>query len=395
MTVSLADHELKLVRLRRLMGEHDLDAVITLKPEHSFYLSGFNPIIYSHPVIAILPREGAPRVLVHALRDDHARASSSLEHIHLYGVWSTKVTMGPDWLKALSTVIGEMGLSEARIGIEDDFLTLARQRQLVGALPQVRWADSAKAFFEARLVKSPGEIADARIAAAIANLGMDVAVSTLREGGSERDVSLASQGAMSRFWADNFPDVEVADFGSLEGGVFNGLWTWVLAGDRMFINADVPTQRKAAQGELAAVLIWTNANGVHSEIERTIAVGEPPATHRAALDAVFGLRDDLRPMLAPGTPIAELFKATRAGLEARGYPKNIPGRIGHGIGLGAHEHLSLDGASPYVLEPGMLITFEPNLRVPPVCGTQISDTVLITETGSEFLTGGHDGYVQV
>ena len=43
----------------------------------------------------------------------------------------------------------------------------------------------------------------------------------------------------------------------------------------------------------------------------------------------------------------------------------------------------------------MLITFEPNLRIAGVCGTQISDTVLITDTGSEFLTTSHPGYLHV
>lgn len=391
----MTDSHDKLQRLRRAMAEQDIDLLITLKPEHSFYIGGFNPIIYSHPVVALLPREGEPRLLVHALRDDHARASTALEHIHLYGAWSTKVTMGPDWLKALAAIVAELGLSAARIGVEENFLTVQRQRQLAQALPQARWADSSALFFQARMIKSAAEIADARIAADIANVGMDAAVRALREGGSEREIALASQAAMGRHWNARYPEVEVADFGSLEGGVFHGLQTWVLSGERMFVNADVPTTRRPQPGELSSILIWTSANGTHAEIERTVARGDIPDTHRRALDTIFELRAELRPLLRPGTPIAELFAATKAGLERRGYPRNIPGRIGHGIGLGAHEALSLDAHSPHALEPGMLITFEPNLRVPPVCGTQISDTVLITADGHEFLTGGHDGFVQV
>ncbi len=394
MTASRNDHEHKLQRLRDAMAEQDIDLLITLKPEHSFYLGGFNPIIYSHPVVALLPRDGEPRLLVHALRDDHARASTSLQHIHLYGAWSTKVTMGPDWLKALAAIVAELGLERARIGVEDNFLTIQRQRQLAAALPDARWADSSALFFEARMIKSPAEIADARIAADIANVGMDAAVQALRDGGSERDIVLASQAAMGQHWNAQYPDVEVADFGSLEGGVFHGLQAWALSGERMFLNADVPTTRRPQPGELTSILIWTSANGTHAEIERTVALGEIPDPHRQALDAVLSLREELRPLLRPGTPIAALFAATRAGLERRGYPRNIPGRIGHGIGLGAHEALSLDAQSSHALQPGMLITFEPNLRVPPVCGTQISDTVLITEDGCEFLTAGHDGFVQ-
>ena len=78
------------------LAQAGVDVLISMKPENSFFLSGFNPIIYSHPVIAVVPAEGASCILVHALRDDHARASAWVDDIRLYGAWSTKVTMGPN-----------------------------------------------------------------------------------------------------------------------------------------------------------------------------------------------------------------------------------------------------------------------------------------------------------
>src|SRR4051812_23794675 len=87
------------------LRERGVSALISMKPENSFYLSGFNPILYSHPVIAILPAKGDPVILVHALRDDHARASAWTQNIRLYGAWSTKKTMGPNWLAALKQIV--------------------------------------------------------------------------------------------------------------------------------------------------------------------------------------------------------------------------------------------------------------------------------------------------
>jgi Xaa-Pro dipeptidase len=43
----------------------------------------------------------------------------------------------------------------------------------------------------------------------------------------------------------------------------------------------------------------------------------------------------------------------------------------------------------------MVLTFEPNLRIPPWGGLQHSDTVLITEDGNEFLTTTENGFIQV
>jgi len=91
----------RIARLREGMRARGIDVLVCLKPQSSFYLSGFNPIIYSHPVVAVLPMRGDPVLLVHALRDDHARQSAWVHDVRLFGAWSTKRTMGPDWLAAL------------------------------------------------------------------------------------------------------------------------------------------------------------------------------------------------------------------------------------------------------------------------------------------------------
>ncbi|POR48628.1 M24 family metallopeptidase [Bosea psychrotolerans] len=377
-------------RLRQRMRTAGLDVILAFKPESSFYLTGFNPIIYSHPVIAILPAQGKPSMLIHALRDDHARASTFIQDIRLYGAWSTKVTMGPNWQDALKTMLEEAGLAKAVIGVEEDFLPVARARQLAELLPGASFRDASEMIMTTRLVKDADEIANARDAARIADTGMIAAVEAVRQGGSERDVSLAAMAAMNRFWADNFPDKEVCDFGSLEGGAQNGLWAWALAGDRMFMNCDNPTNRKPEAGEAISILIWTIVNGIHAENERTVAVGALNDERRRALDSIIEIRNEVATLLKPGTPINALFGATKAGLEARGYGKYLPGRIGHGIGLGAHEHPSLDARTGILLEPGMILTLEPNLRIPGIAATQLSDTVLITEGGCEFLTRAPD-----
>ncbi len=385
-------------RVRRIQAEmaaRGIAASIIFKPENSFYLTGFNPIIYSHPVIAIVPLEGEPLMLVHALRDDHGRASAFVSDIRLYGAWSTKVTMGPNWLDALAEILGELGVADGALGIEEGFMTLERFAEIKNKLPSASFKDVSHFVEHVRLVKDPDEIANARIAAKIADQGMDEAVAIVAKGLSERDIAIGAMAKMNRYWADTYPDVEVCDFGSLEGGAQNGLWTWALAGDRMFFNCDNPTQRRPKRGEAVSIFIWTIANGIHAENERTIAFGPLPEVNRRAIDTILDIRDTLTPMMKPGTRYADLFLTTKAALEKSGYAANIPGRIGHGIGLGAHEHSSLDAKSELVLEPGMLFTLEPNLRVPGICATQISDTILITDTGCEFLTRSLGGYIEV
>ena len=385
----------RIERLQKLLRNRKVDALVTLKPESSFYLSGFNPIIYSHPVVAILPAEGEPVVLVHALRDDHARGSAWVKDIRLFGAWSTKQTMGPNWLAALGEILKERRLERAVLGYEGDWLPVRRLAQFQEQLPGARFEDIGDLIEHARLVKDAQEIACARIAARIADAGMEKALAAIAGGATEREVSVAAQAEMNRVWVSDYPDIEVCDFGSLEGGAHNGLWCWCMTGERVLINTDNPTPRKPAPGEIAVIFIWTNCNGIHAENERSVAIGRLPPERKAAYDAVLEIRARVEDAMRPGMPCAELYGRAKQEYIRLGLERYLPGRIGHGLGLGAHEHPSLDSRSDIVLEPGMMISYEPNLRIPEWGGLQHSDTVLITPTGHEYLTTTRRGYIEV
>lgn len=373
----------------------NIDAMVCFKPENTFYLSGFNPIIYSHPVVVVFPATGEPIVLVHALRDDHARASAWPRDIRLYGSWSTKKTMGPNWLAALREILVELGVEGGALGVETDWLSVKRMEELRVALPSARFDDVSALIEHCRLVKDAQEIGFARTAAELTDVGMQAALTALQGRASEREVSIEAQAAMNRAWLERYPEIEVCDFGSLEGGVHNGLWCWCLTGERVSINTDNPTLRRPVSGEIALVLIWANCNGIHAENERAVAIGALPAERRAAYDAVLQIRRHTVDMLKPGVRCADIYAKAKGEYERLGYGGYLPGRIGHGLGLGAHEHPSLDPRSDVTLEPGMLITFEPNLRIPQWGGLQHSDTVLITSDGFEFLTTTQREYLEV
>lgn len=386
----------RIARLRAGMRAQGIDVLVCLKPQSSFYLSGFNPIIYSHPVVAILPAQGDPALLVHALRDDHARQSAWVRDVRLFGAWSTKRTMGPDWLGALRAILAERGVAQGTIGIDDDFLPVGVMRRLEAELPGARWAGAAELIMDSRMVKEPVEIARTRQASELADIGMAAAVAAAAERRSEREISIRAMAAMNRAWADQLPDVEVADFGSLEGGVQNGLWCYCLAGDRILMNCDNPTPRVPAEGELVLIIIWTNCDGLHAENERTVAIGRPDETRRRAFDAILQVRAETQPAIRPGATCAAVYRTAQAAYERLGYGPYLPGRIGHGLGLGAHEHPSVAPSDQTVLRPGMVLTFEPNLRIPDAqVGVQHSDTVLVTDTGAELLTHTRRDLIQV
>jgi Xaa-Pro dipeptidase len=385
----------RIARLQARMKEKGVAALLCLKPLTTFYLSGFNPIIHSHPVVVILTTDGEPTLLVHALRDDHARASAWTKDIRLFGSWSTKRTMSPSWLNAVREILKERGVIDGPLGIEEDYLSIARLKEIQGAVPNVKFVDISSLIKESRFVKDASEIEDLRKACKLADVGMAAAIDALHVGASEREISNASMAAMHKAWADNYPEVEVADVGHGEGGLLYGLWTYALFGDRVLLNCDNPTLRQAQNGEIALIVVLTCANCQKGENERAVAIGELPKEKRRAYDAILEVRARTCDLVRAGTPVRELFAAAKAEYQRLGYGANIPGRIGHGMGLGHHEYPSIDAETDFVLQPNMVITYEPNLRIAEWGGLQHSDTVLITETGHEFLTKTDNGFIQV
>jgi Xaa-Pro dipeptidase len=385
----------RIERLRQRMRERGIDALVCMKPQSSFYLSGFNPIIYSHPVVAILPRKGEPSLLVHALRDDHSRQSSWVQDIRLFGAWSSKKTMAMDWLAALRSILEERGVLSGTLGIDGDFVPVSTMRTLEQRLPEARFEDISGMITEVRMVKDSAEIALIRAAAQIADHGMDTALEAVAARKSEQEISIAAMAAMNRAWVEQFPQYEVADFASLEGGAHNGLWCYCLTGNHIEFNCDNPTATIPAEGDLTLVVIWSNCNAMHAENERTVAMGRLDAEKQRAYEAVLQVTEKARTALRPGITCAEVFNTAKSVYEQLGYAKYLPGRIGHGLGLGGHEYPSLGPHDRVELRPGMVMSFEPGLRVPGVAALQHSDTILITETGYELLTHTRRGFIRV
>ncbi|MGY0055866.1 M24 family metallopeptidase [Streptomyces sp. LZ34] len=381
-------------RVQANLRAEGADAMVVVKPQNTFYLSGYTPMIYSHPVLVVLPAEGEPVFVLHALRAHSSRKVSAITDIRPYGRWAKEI--GPDhWWQVLAEVMAERGLTGARIGIEGEFLPYNYQRKLAETLSGATFTDTGQALMRARYVKDAAELESLRVASEIADAGMDAALEAVAARRSEVEVASAAMRTMQEVWSSLYPDRLAMDFGNLEGGVFNALWSYSLIGDRVPMNSAPPTSRRPVDGEIQWTVIWTAIDGMHAENERSVAVGRLPAERQRAFEALLAIREEVQPSLRPGLSCAEVYEAARESYVRHGYGDYLPGRIGHGLGLGPHEQPSLGPHDDLVLEPGMALTFEPNLRIPSFGGLQHSDTLVITEDGHEFLTHTRRDLIQV
>jgi Xaa-Pro aminopeptidase len=126
--------------------------------------------------------------------------------------------------------------------------------------------------------------------------------------------------------------------------------------------------------------------GYNSELERTMIIGRPSDEQKRMFDHMCRAQDVALGAIRPGIPCAQVDREVRAYYEANDLMPHWKHHSGHAIGLRYHEGPFLDVGDQTEIRPGMVFTVEPGLYAPELGGFRHSDTVLVTEDGSEILT---------
>src|SRR4029450_1897822 len=116
--------------------------------------------------------------------------------------------------------------------------------------------------------------------------------------------------------------------------------------------------------------------------------GPPDAAQRRHHDEAHAMLEAMIAAIRPGARCSDVAAIVDAMLRERGHPALGPRRIGHGLGLSAGEPPSLGPMDSTVLEPGMVLTPEPNFALPTGERVHLAETVLVTAFGCEKLTDG-------
>lgn len=388
---------LRISKIQSRVKKKKLDAIILIKPQNVYYLSGFNPIIQSHPSSVLLSSCGEAFLIIHSLRFVRAKKEAFIDEIRLFGKWGKYGENAPqDFLTTVIKTLQELSLSEQlRIGLEFSYFPLSFFLKLKSLLPDTEFLDIDGIIREERMIKDEIEIGYIKNAAYISDVGMKTAIDSIRKRKTEIEVSVNAMVSMENVWKDKFPDREAVDFGTSEGGVFNALWAYCLSGPRMNLMCDSPSSRSIKKGDLVVVVIWTTINGYHAENERTIAVGSIELEQEKAYNTILRARSETRKEIKPGIPISKIYNTAVTIMRENGYGDILPGRIGHGLGLGAHEAPSISPDNSCLLKEGMVLSFEPALRLGQLGGIQHSDTILVNSNGFDYLTHTERGFLNV
>ncbi len=371
-------------KLQAKLAEKGLDGLICFKPQNTFFLSGFNPILFSHPVVVVLPAVGDPVLLVHSLRANHSKDECVLDDIRLFGKWGKQKPLANDAYSALEIICDELKLKGKRLGFEDDFVSIAQHQKIKDATQAAELVSMSSTLNYCRMIKDEYDINLLRLSAYLANKGMAAAVENIRK--TEAEVSAAAEIAMRETWIKELGEFEVGAFGNTEGGIVNALWCYSMSGFRVPYGCDCPKNRKPLDGEVCLPVVWSSINSLQTENERTIIIDQLPAEYEKAYDAMLEARKRAFKTAKAGLKVGELYDNATSAFVETGFGEYLPGRIGHGLGVSLHEAPSLDRGSDLLLEAGMVITIEPGLVFPGWGSTRNSDSVVIRKDGIEILT---------
>ena len=126
-------------------------------------------------------------------------------------------------------------------------------------------------------------------------------------------------------------------------------------------------------------------DGYYSDITRTPVAGEPHPDFVEIYNVVLEAQQAAFDAIKPGVACQDVDRAARKVITDHGYAEYFIHRLGHGIGLTAHEDPYLVEGNTELMQVGNVFSDEPGIYIPDRWGVRIEDSVAVTETGAERL----------
>jgi Xaa-Pro aminopeptidase len=377
----------KLERVRALMAERELDALVVRAPDNVLYLTnfwgmkGFDACVF--------PRDGEPVLICLEPSADDAARNAWTQELRLFGGYDPNDPRPPG-LRALE-LAHEAAASYDNIGLELSLGTQATDR-MVGepttypktwfdAFPDA--ADATPLLADARAIKTEQEIERMRLANEIAAAATEHVQGVLRPGMTCAQAAAEWQG-----------------FVHGEGTGWNGQVELALPFSLVWSGPSIKTFTATTadpivENEPTLFEIWVCADGYWADHTKNLCPGTLSPHYAELLDQLTAVYDDAVAYCTPGASLAELDRRIRAGIAAAGYDGQPSHPICHGIGARAHEPPYAHQAGSGEILENMVLAIEPGIYWPEGGGLRLEDNFLITADGPEKLSPFPDGVIEI
>jgi len=372
--------EPKLERVRALMAEDELDALVVRAPDNVLYLTNFWGM--KGYDACVFPRDGEPVLIcLEASAEDAERTAwtGDVRFVRGYDEHDPR----PPLARTLDAVV-EAARGRGRIGLELSLGTQASDRMVGEPTTFTRaWfdafpgaEDATPTLARARSLKTEQELARLRIANEIAADAMTHVRARLEPGMRESEVAAMWQARVHGHGTAR-EDVELALPFSL---------VWSGEGIKTFTaTADLPV----VEGEPVLFEIWVCADGYWADHTKNLVVGELRPDYAELERGLLGVYESALAFIRPGASMPELDVLVRDRLA---FEPTHP--ICHGVGARAHEPPYPHQAGTGAFEDGMVLAVEPGFYWEGGGGLRVEDNFRVTADGVEKLSTFPDGVVR-
>lgn len=327
------------------------EAILIVKPENRYYLSGFTG---SFGYVLFLKNE--KRFITDFRYDSQARNQCLNFEICMVNKEYTIFEYLKD--QNLDTLYIE------KSGVTVDFL---EKLQSVSSISKFKNIDENIGM--KRIVKTDSEVSLIKKAQSFADKAFDHILGFIEPGISEKEIAAELEYIMAKNGAS--------------GKSFN---TIVASGLRSSMPHGVASDKLVESGDFITMDFGCVYNGYCSDMTRTVVLGKASEEQRKIYNIVLEAQMKAFDKIRPGVRCSEIDDIARSIIDVYGYKENFGHGLGHGVGVEIHEAPTLSKVSDDVLKSGMIITNEPGIYIKDFGGVRIEDLIHVTDNGYEILS---------
>ncbi|GMQ97734.1 MAG: Xaa-Pro peptidase family protein [Acidimicrobiia bacterium] len=352
----------RIARAQTAIRSQGLDALCVSIGSDLPYLTGYRAMPLERITMFVVPADGRATLVVPGLEASRVDVPDNLFDVREWAESDRPIAI-------IDRLLGEAGA----VAIGDE--TWSRfLLQLQEADPRRSFVPASDLMATLRIRKSRVEIDALREAAGTVDAVVDEMSSVRFSGRSERDISR-----------------EIIDR-TIAGG-HDSMDFWIVAsGPNGASPHHEPRERIVQHGDAVVVDFGGHQGGYCSDTTRMFVVGEPPHGFDEAFDVLRSAQAAAVDAVQPGVSAGSLDTVAREIIAEAGYGELFIHRLGHGIGMDAHEHPYLIEGNAQIIESGMAFSIEPGIYVQGQWGMRIEDIVTVTDDGVERLNQSDRDY---
>lgn len=266
-----------------------------------------------------------------------------------------------------TTVKGLLEADRERRLLVEESIPLKLYRSIVQALEETAVLPVSGLVEELREQKTQWEIAQLERACEITDQAFERVLNTIRPGVTELEIAADLEKEM-RLLGSEEPNRTI-----------------VAAGVHSAFPHHWPTGYVIQKGDFVTMDYGCRVNGYHSDMTRTVVVGEATDRQKRIYETVLEAQLAGIAALKAGKTGGELDGVARSIIEKAGYAGTFLHNLGHGIGLDIHEGTGLTKDGTGILKAGMVVSVEPGIYLENYGGVRIEDIAVVEENGCRVL----------